>query len=113
MKTLQVTAPRQFEILDLPIPTPGPGEVLMQILAVTTCPQWDLHLRHNEPMFVGHQFNYPYMPGQPGHEAAGVIAAVGPGVTAVKPGIASARGAIPAITCRDAMPNTSSTASRT
>jgi threonine dehydrogenase-like Zn-dependent dehydrogenase len=86
VKTLQVTAQRQFEIFDLPIPTPGPGEVLMQILAVTTCPQWDLHLRHNEPMFVGHQFHYPYMPGQPGHEAAGVIAAVGPGVTAVKPG---------------------------
>jgi threonine dehydrogenase-like Zn-dependent dehydrogenase len=86
MKILQVTAPQQFEILDLPIPTPGPGEVLMQVLAVTTCPQWDLHLRHNEPMFVGHQFHYPYTPGQPGHEAAGVIAAVGPGVTGLAAG---------------------------
>jgi threonine dehydrogenase-like Zn-dependent dehydrogenase len=86
MKVLQVTAPQQCEILDLPIPTPGPGEVLMQVLAVTTCPQWDLHLRHNEPMFIGHQFRYPYTPGQPGHEAAGVIAAIGAGVTAVAPG---------------------------
>jgi len=86
MKILQVTAPQQFEILDVPIPTPGPGEVVMQVLAVTTCPQWDLHLRHNEPMFVGHQFRYPYTPGQPGHEAAGVIAAVGPGVTGLAPG---------------------------
>lgn len=81
MKVLQVTAPQQFEMLDLPIPEPGEGEVLMKVLAVTTCPQWDLHLRHNEPMFIGHQFAYPYMPGQPGHEAAGVIAAVGAGVT--------------------------------
>jgi threonine dehydrogenase-like Zn-dependent dehydrogenase len=86
MKILQVISPSQFEILDRPIPTPGPGEVLMQVLAVTTCPQWDLHLRHNEPMFVGHQFQYPYTPGQPGHEAAGEVAAIGPGVTGLAPG---------------------------
>ncbi|MFN8444803.1 MAG: alcohol dehydrogenase catalytic domain-containing protein [Caldilineaceae bacterium] len=86
MKVLQVTAPQQFEILDLPIPEPGEGEVLMKVLAVTTCPQWDLHLRHNEPMFIGHQFNYPYTLGQPGHEAAGEIAAVGAGVTSVAVG---------------------------
>ena len=85
MKVLQVTAPQQFEILDLPIPEAGEGEVLMKVLAVTTCPQWDLHLRHNEPMFIGHQFKYPYPPG-PGHEAAGVIAAVGEGVTALAVG---------------------------
>ncbi|MDW7658583.1 MAG: alcohol dehydrogenase catalytic domain-containing protein, partial [Bacillota bacterium] len=86
MKTLQVTAPGQSHILDLPVPQPGPGQVLMRILAVTTCPQWDLHIRHNEPMFVGHQFHYPYAVGQPGHEAAGDIVAVGAGVTSLKPG---------------------------
>ena len=86
MKILQVTAPREFQILDVPTPAPGPGEVLLRIQGVTTCPQWDLHLRHNEPMFVGHHFDYPYTPGQPGHEATGVIEAVGPGVTDVKPG---------------------------
>lgn len=77
MKILQVTAPQEFEILDVPIPQPGPGEVLVRVEAVTTCPQWDLHLRHNEPMFIGHKFEYPYTPGQPGHEATGEIAAVG------------------------------------
>jgi threonine dehydrogenase-like Zn-dependent dehydrogenase len=81
VKTLQVGAGREFAILDVPTPQPGPGEVLMRVEAVTTCPQWDLHLRHNEPMFVGHRFHYPYTPGQPGHEATGVIAAVGEGVT--------------------------------
>lgn len=75
MKTLQVTAPNAFVMRDLPIPKPGPGEVLLRINAVTTCPQWDLHLRHNEPMFIGHQFIYPYLPGQPGHEATGIIEA--------------------------------------
>ena len=86
MKALQVIAPGQSRILDLPVPQPGPGQVLMRILAVTTCPQWDLHIRHNEPMFIGHQFHYPYAVGQPGHEAAGDIVAVGPGVTSIKPG---------------------------
>ena len=81
MKILQVTSPKDFAILDVPIPSPGKGEVLVRILAVTTCPQWDLHLRHNEPMFAGHRFEYPYTPGQPGHEAAGVIEAIGDGVT--------------------------------
>lgn len=58
----------------------------MRVEAVNTCVQWDLHLRHNEPMFVGHQFVYPYTPGQPGHEATGYVEAVGPDVTGFAPG---------------------------
>jgi threonine dehydrogenase-like Zn-dependent dehydrogenase len=81
MKILQVGSGREFEVLEVETPQPGPGEVLMRVEAVTTCPQWDLHLRHNEPMFVGHRFHYPYTPGQPGHEATGEIAALGEGVT--------------------------------
>lgn len=86
MKILQVTKPDEFTILDLPKPSPGPGEVLLRVEAVSTCPQWDLHLRHNEPMFVGHKFEYPYTPGQPGHEATGEIAAIGEGVTDLEVG---------------------------
>ncbi len=86
MKSLQVTAPGRLEILSLPTPTPGPGEVLLRVDAVTTCPQWDLHLRHDEAMFVGHRFHFPYTPGQPGHEATGRIAAVGEGVHGLSPG---------------------------
>ena len=86
MKILQVTSPNRFTILDVSKPKPGPGDVLIRIMAVTTCPQWDLHLRHNEPMFVGHAFNYPYTAGQPGHEAAGIIEAVGDSVTDFAPG---------------------------
>jgi len=81
MKILQVGSGRAFSILETPTPQPGPGEVLMRVEAVTTCPQWDLHLRHDEPMFVGHRFHYPYTPGQPGHEATGNIVALGTGVT--------------------------------
>lgn len=86
MKILQVGAYPRFEILEVPTPEPDMGEVLLKVEAVTTCPQWDLHLRHNEPMFLGHQFFYPYIPGQPGHEATGTIAAVGAGVTEVSIG---------------------------
>lgn len=83
MKILQVTAPRQYEIQEVPTPAPGPGQILLRIEAVTTCPQWDLHLRHNQPMFVGHQFHYPYTAGQPGHEATGEVVGVGDGVADV------------------------------
>lgn len=86
MKILQVTAPGKSEIKDVPIPVPDKGQVLVKIEAVTTCPQWDLHLKHDDPMFVGHRFHYPYTPGQPGHEATGYIAGVGNGVTHVKEG---------------------------
>jgi len=87
MKVIQVMAARgEVAVLDLPVPTPGPGEVLVRVQAVTTCPQWDLHLRHNEPMFVGHTFRYPYAPGQPGHEATGEIEALGNGVNALSVG---------------------------
>lgn len=86
MKVLQVVRPGEYTIVDLPVPTPGPGQVLMRVEAVTTCPQWDLHLRRNEPMFVGHSFHYPYTPGQPGHEATGEIISLGPGVTGLKVG---------------------------
>lgn len=80
MKILQVTTPKDFTIIDIPLPKPGSGEVLVRVEAVTTCPQWDLHLRHNDPMFVGHRFHYPFTPGKPGHEACGRIEAVGVGV---------------------------------
>src|SRR5438477_2212098 len=86
MKILQVDRHPQFTLLDVPTPKPGPGEVLLKVEAVTTCPQWDLHLRHDEAMFVGHQFQYPYTPGQPGHEATGTVAALGEGVSSVAVG---------------------------
>jgi len=86
MKCLQITAPGEFAIIDVPVPEPGEGQVLMRVEAVTTCVQWDLHCWHDEPMFLGHQFRYPYTPGRCGHEAVGTIEAVGPGVTGVQIG---------------------------
>jgi len=81
MKALQIIGGSEVQVLDIPVPEPGPGEVRLRVDAITICTQWDLHLRQNEPMFVGHQFHYPYTVGQPGHEASGIIDAVGEGVT--------------------------------
>jgi threonine dehydrogenase-like Zn-dependent dehydrogenase len=77
MKALQFQAPQKPVLIDLPDPAPGPGEVLVKVLAVTTCPHWDIHLMSGEPMFPGRDLVYPYMAGQPGHEAAGEVAALG------------------------------------
>jgi len=86
MKVLQIGRYPEVKLLDEPVPEPGPGQVVMRVLGVATCPQWDLHLRHDEPMFVGHHFWYPYTPGQPGHEATGIISSVGEGVTGLNVG---------------------------
>jgi threonine dehydrogenase-like Zn-dependent dehydrogenase len=80
MMALQIVAPGQVEWRPAPIPMPGPGQVLVRIDAISTCPHWDLHITGGEPMFPGRPITYPYAPGQPGHEAVGRVAALGPGV---------------------------------
>lgn len=86
MKILQIEAPERASWKDAPVPVPGPGEVLMRVLGVSTCPHWDMHLFGGHPMFPGMKLEYPYLAGQPGHEAMGEVAAVGPGVTRLRVG---------------------------
>lgn len=86
MKLLQITSPGHAEWRDIPVPAPGPGEVLVRILAVATCPHWDLHIFGGQPMFPGQTLAYPYLPGQPGHEAVGEVAALGPDVETLRLG---------------------------
>jgi len=69
------------------IPLLEPGEVLVKVRGITTCPHWDLHMMDGEPMFPGADLNYPLVPGQPGHEAMGEIAAVAGDVTGFSPGM--------------------------
>jgi propanol-preferring alcohol dehydrogenase len=66
-------------IEDVPIPTPGPGEVLIKVVASGVC-HTDLHAADGDwPV-------KPKLPFVPGHEGAGVVAAVGQGFTAFKEG---------------------------
>ena len=81
MKALQIVAPGEVTWADAPMPQPLAGEVLVKVAAITTCPHWDLHLMSGEPMFPGVPLPYPYTLGQPGHEMAGEVAALGDGVT--------------------------------
>jgi len=59
----------------------------MRVLAVDTCPHWDMHILDGRPMFPGRHLTYPYTVGQPGHEAVGIIEAVGPDVRGLEPGM--------------------------
>ena len=86
MKILQITKPGQAEWREAAMPRPEPDEVLIKVEAVTTCPQWDLHIMDGVPMFPGMELRYPYFPGQPGHEAVGVVVETGARVTGFAPG---------------------------
>jgi S-(hydroxymethyl)mycothiol dehydrogenase len=59
------------------VPDPGPGEALVTVQACGVC-HTDLHYREG-----GITDDFPFLLG---HEAAGVVEAVGPGVTDVAPG---------------------------
>jgi propanol-preferring alcohol dehydrogenase len=63
----------------VPIPSPGPGEVLVKIVATGVC-HTDLHAAD------GDWPAKPVPPFIPGHEGAGVVAALGPGVEGLKEG---------------------------
>ncbi|HEX5198421.1 MAG TPA: S-(hydroxymethyl)mycothiol dehydrogenase, partial [Actinoplanes sp.] len=64
-------------VTEIVVPDPGPGEALVAVQACGVC-HTDLHYREGG---IGDEF--PYLLG---HEAAGVVEAVGPGVTDVAPG---------------------------
>lgn len=65
------------ELVDIVVPDPGPGEALVDVVACGVC-HTDLTYREG-----GINDEYPFLLG---HEAAGRVEAVGPGVTAVEPG---------------------------
>ncbi|OBG71891.1 MULTISPECIES: S-(hydroxymethyl)mycothiol dehydrogenase [unclassified Mycobacterium] len=65
------------ELVDIVVPDPGPGEALVDIIACGVC-HTDLTYREG-----GINDEFPFLLG---HEAAGTVEAVGPGVTAVAPG---------------------------
>ncbi len=98
MKSLQLVATRTLEPRDTPDPSdPGPGEVLVRIRAVGICGS-DMH-HYLEGSVAGTVAPFPAILG---HEPAGEIAAVGPGVENLKTGTRVA--VEPAITCRKCEP---------
>lgn len=76
MRGLVFTGVGEMEIRDFPDPIPGPGEVVVDIKCTSLCGS-DLHNLHNPNL------NRNLIMG---HEGAGIVSAVGDGVTTVKTG---------------------------
>ncbi|HTI80133.1 MAG TPA: zinc-dependent alcohol dehydrogenase family protein [Acetobacteraceae bacterium] len=61
-----------LRLASLPVPTPGPGQVLIRVHACAVC-RTDLHV-------VDAELTEPKLPLIPGHEIVGTVAALGEGV---------------------------------
>ena len=70
MRAVVYDQPEHFEIREVPVPDPAPGEVLLRVLVAGVCGT-DLHLHVGE-------FG-PTYPLTPGHEFVGEVVAVGEG----------------------------------
>lgn len=83
VKTMKAAVVHAFgkplKIEEVPVPTPGYGEVLVKVLATGVC-HTDLHAAS------GDWPAKPTLPFIPGHEGVGFVAAVGAGVTNLKEG---------------------------
>ncbi len=84
MKAVQIQdygGAEALEIVEVPIPHPGEGQVLVQLRAAGVNPA-DWKMRGG----AYRQFMPLTMPWTPGLEGAGTVAGIGPGVTEFKPG---------------------------
>lgn len=68
----------ELKLLDVPVPKPGPGELLVRVAACGVC-RTDLHV-------VDGDLPDPKLPIIPGHEIVGYVTEFGEGVTTFKPG---------------------------
>jgi len=78
MYSVVIEKPKSFRIKELPCPTPGEGEVTLNVKACCVCGT-DIHLLDGD-------YRGPTFPFIPGHEFSGTVKEVGPKVTHVKPG---------------------------
>lgn len=79
MKAVRLTAVGQpLELQEIPLPAYGHGEVLVRIKAAGIC--------HSDAHYRSGTGSTGPLPQTLGHEIAGVVEAVGPGVARVKPG---------------------------
>ncbi len=67
--------PMDLRLEEKPIPQPEPGEVVLQVAAATTCGTDVKSYRRGHPRL------FPRVPAGFGHEVAGLVAAIGSGVT--------------------------------
>jgi threonine dehydrogenase-like Zn-dependent dehydrogenase len=74
MRAAQIMGPRSVQIVEVPVPVPRAGEVLVRMEGCGLCGS-------NLPVWQGRPwFQYPLEPGAPGHEGWGRVIALGSGV---------------------------------
>ena len=78
MKQQLVTAPKTITFRDVPVPQPGPGQVLVKIKKIGVCGS-DIHVYHGTHPYV----TYPLTQG---HEVSGQIVELGSDVTGLDVG---------------------------
>ena len=73
MRAMRLEAPgRDLQLVDLPVPVPAAGQVLLRVSACAVC-RTDLHV-------VDGELPDPVLPLVPGHEIVGTVAELGAGV---------------------------------
>ena len=77
METIVIQKPREISLIEREIPEPGPGEVLIKVMASGICGT-DIHIFNGE--YLG---AYPVIPG---HEFSGVVVSMGNRITRFKVG---------------------------
>jgi alcohol dehydrogenase, propanol-preferring len=81
MRAIQLTDwEKPAELVDVPVPEPGPGEVLVRVAGAGLCHS-DLHLMHWPAGSLPYELPFTL-----GHEVAGTVATLGPGACGVEPG---------------------------
>ena len=80
MRAVIYHGPRDIRLEQKPVPVPGPGEVVVKAGAALTCGTDFKAYRQGHPVLLG-TYPSPF-----GHELAGVVSAVGKGVTTAKEG---------------------------
>ncbi len=83
MKAVLFPGNKEVQVADRPDPRPGFGEVLIKMRASALC-RSDMSLYYGTPIVGGESAGKGLI--VPGHEPAGDVVEVGPGVTAVRPG---------------------------
>jgi propanol-preferring alcohol dehydrogenase len=83
MRAMVLTSPGplrddRLELCELPVPEPGPGQVLVKVLANAVC-RTDLHVIEGE-------LKQPKLPLVPGHQIVGAVESVGEGVSGLSGG---------------------------
>ncbi|MFC1976229.1 zinc-binding dehydrogenase [Chloroflexota bacterium] len=94
MKQAVMTAPGKIEVRNIPVPTAGPGEVLLRIQRIGVCGS-DVHVYHGKHPYTG----YPVVQG---HEFSATVEALGEGVTGLTPGMKAT--SMPQIVCGECAP---------